>query len=100
MADEIERDFRDGTTRDKIMSMKEGGMKSILIRDANGRIQTAYEAHITAQIGDTCLRTELKYIDGAGGTSRQVVAYEELVTAWPGYEILNAGYANDINNVP
>lgn len=100
MAGDKERDYRDGYTRDKIKSMMQEGMKSILVRDASGRIETAYEAHITAQIGDTCLRTDVKYVDGAGGTSRQVIAYEELVTDWPGYEILGVGYDNDINLVP
>lgn len=87
-------------SRDTIKSMLREGLKTVLLRDVAGRIETSYEVHITAKIGDPCLKTVMKYADGAAGTSRQVVAYEESVVAWPGYEALGAGYANDINNVP
>jgi len=93
----IEEGFKDATTTDAIKSLLGSGLKSILIRDAASRIETAYEAPIHAEIGNPCLRTRFKYTDGAAGTSRKSIAYEEEVVAWPGYEAVQAGAGNDFD---
>ena len=89
----------DVTTIDLLKSMMGAGMKSALIRDASGRPETLYEASINAEIGEDCIKTTYKYVDGAGGTSRKTIAWEETIVAWPGYEIIQAGAGNDIDNV-
>lgn len=54
---------------------------------------------LTGQLGDGCLRTRMKFLDGSGGTSRRVVAWEEDIVGWPGYEIVQAGAGNDFNSL-
>ena len=98
MATEI--DYNDTVTADKIKAMMGSGMKSIYLRDASGRVETAYEASVNVEINGPCLMTRYKYLDGAAGDSRKVIAYEEKVVAWPGYEIVAIGSANDIDLVP
>jgi len=85
---------------DQIKAIGKGGMKYITVRDAAGRVETLYEAELNAEIGDQCLITRYKYEDGAAGASRKVIAFEEEVATWPGYEILQVGAGNDINNLP
>jgi len=92
--------FKDTSTQQTLRALMITGMKSIYLRDVSGRIEVVYEAPIDATINDPCLRTTLKYLDGAGGTSRSVVAQEEVIVAWPGYEILQAGAGDDITLVP
>lgn len=92
-------EFRDTTARDKIVGMMKTGMKSMTVYDASDRPLEVYEAGLSAQIGDPCLITIYKYIDGAAGTSRQVLAYEERVGAWQGYELVQVGAGNNINNL-
>jgi len=87
-------------TIDQLKSLLNEGMKSAMIRDAAGRPSILYEAHIEAEIGDPCLRTIYKYVDGAAGTSRKTVAWEETIVAWNGYEVIQVGAGNDINNLP
>lgn len=94
-----EEGFRDTKTREALKAMMKGGMKSAYVRDAALRVSTSYEAPLHAEIGDPCLRTILKYQDGAGGTSRKVIAQEEEIVSWPGYEAIQVGAGNDINNV-
>lgn len=94
-----ETEYNDTVTADKIRALLGSGMKSIYIRDGNGRIEVSYEASVHIEIGAPCLRTKHKYADGALGNSRKVIAYEEQVVAWPGYEILEVGAANDIDLV-
>jgi hypothetical protein len=94
-----EESFKDTISSTTIKGMMEGGYKTVFIKDAAGRIEIAYEAPINADIGDPCLRTKLKYVDGAGGTDRGVIAEEEDIVAWPGYEILSGGAGNDIDNL-
>ena len=65
-----ERDFNDKYTRDMIKGMMSSGYKSVFVRDAAGRIETVYEAPLNVRIGEVCLRTILKYEDGAGGPAR------------------------------
>ena len=71
-----EEPFKEATTSITIKALMTNGYKTVYIRDASNRIEVAYEAPINAEIGDPCLRTKLKYADGAGGTSRSVVAEE------------------------
>jgi len=82
---------------DQIRNLMISGMKTVGIRDASGRMEVLYEAHIKSEIGDPCLRTRYKYLDGAAGSSRKVLAYEEEVIAWPGYEAIQAGAGNDFD---
>ena len=82
---------------DQIKSLLNIGIKTAGIRDAAGRMEILYEAPIYSEIGDPCLRTRYKYLDGAAGTSRKVLAYEEEVIAWPGYEAVQAGAGNDFD---
>lgn len=92
--------YKEYTSIDQIKSLMTEGMKSLTLRDGSGRPEFVYEAHYSAKIGEKCLRTQYKYSDGALGTSRKVIAYEEIISAWPGYEILSVGAGNDINNLP
>ena len=96
-----EQSVQGSFTRNQLRSLQEEGMKSIFFRDAAGRIQTLYEAHITAETGDLCLRTDMKYSDGAGGTSRRIVAMQETLVPWPGYVVtLAAPDAEDFTQIP
>lgn len=92
-------EFRDTVARDKIKSMMNEGIKTFTVYDASDRAEEVYEAGLRAQIGDPCLITLYKYVDGSTGSSRQVLAYEERVGSWPGYEQVQVGAANDINNL-
>lgn len=92
--------YEDFDSIDQIRALMKEGMKSALVRDASGRPEFLYEAHFEAEIGEKCLRTQYKYQDGALGTSKKIIAYEEIIVAWPGYEILSVGAGNDINNLP
>jgi hypothetical protein len=94
-----EEGFKDTFSRETLKSLMKSGMKSVYVRDAAGRIETTYEAPLSANLSDPCLRTKLKYSDGAAGTSRQVIAQEEEIIAWPTYEIIQVGAGNDIDNV-
>lgn len=94
------REFRDATPQSLLKAMLNNGMKVIEIRDAAGRIEAVYEASLHIDIGEPCLRTRLKYLDGAAGSSRKVIAMEEDVVAWPGYEVLEIGAGNDFDLVP
>lgn len=99
MPEGVEKGYRDTRTRESIKAMMQSGMKSAYVRDAALRIEIAYECPIHTKIGDPCLRTKLKYFDGAGGTSRKVIAQEEEIVAWPGYNAIQVGAGNDIDNV-
>lgn len=96
----IETSFRDSVTADSIKGLMLTGIKNISLRDISGRIYELYEAPLIVTIGDPCVRTLYKFIDGAAGSSRQVIAWEEEVVAWPGYEILQVGAGDDINALP
>lgn len=72
----------DVTTRDMILSQLGVGQKVYNVYDANSRLIEVYEAPLTAQTGDPCLKTIIKYIDGAGGTSRLILATSEELAAW------------------
>jgi len=87
-------------TIDVLKSLMGSGMKSALIRDASGRPDTLYEAPINSVIGEPCLLTVYKYVDGVGGTSRKTIAWEETIVQWPGYEVLQAGAGDDITALP
>ena len=52
---------------------------------------------IEGRLGDGCIRTRFKYADGAAGTSRRVIAWEEDITGWPGYESVQNGADNNFN---
>jgi len=93
-------EYRDTTAANRIKTLMQVGMKSSQIRDVAGRISTTYEAPINAIIGEPCLRTEFKYLDGAGGTSRSVIAYQETVVSWPGFEPVFTGAGNDFDLIP
>lgn len=95
-----EVEFKDANTMSQIKALGRSGLKTIMIRDAAGRIAEVYEAPITAQLDDPSLHTIYKFEDGAGGTSRRIIALEERVVGWPSYETLGVGYGNDINNIP
>ena len=84
----------------RLESLAKEGMKVATLRDAAGRPEVTYEAHIDAEIGDPCLVTRYKYVDGALGSSRKVIAYEEEVSPWPGYEVVETGAGNDFNLIP
>jgi len=92
-------EFRDATPQSLLQAMLHDGMKAVEVRDLAGRIEAVYEAPLSANIGEACLRTRLKYLDGAAGSSRKVIAMEEDVVAWPGYEIIEAGTGNDFDSV-
>lgn len=92
-------EYKDTIVRDKIRSMMNEGIKTVTVYDVGGRAQEVYEAGLHADIGDPCLITRYKYRDGDSGNSFQVLAYEERVGAWPGYEVAQAGAGNDINNL-
>lgn len=92
-------EFRDTVARDKIKAMMNEGLKTVTVYDASDRAQEVYETGLRAQIGDPCLITRYKYVDGDAGNSRQVIAFEERIGSWPGYEIAQAGAGNDINNL-
>lgn len=92
-------EYKDTVARDKIRAMMNEGLKSVTLYDASGRAQETYETGLRAQIGDPCLITRYKYRDGDSGNSFQVLAYEERVGAWPGYEVAQVGAGNDINNL-
>jgi hypothetical protein len=95
-----ETEFQGSHTRDKLKSLMEEGMQAIEVRDGAGRIETLYEAHVKAVENDICLITQFKYADGAGGTSRRVIAWREILGQWPGYDIIGGGNPNDFNSVP
>jgi len=99
---EIDRtpEYRDTTTANRIKALMGVGMKSAQVRDVSGRIETTYEAPLNAAIGDPCLKTDFKYFDGAGGTSRSVIAYQENVVSWPGFEVVSVGAGNDFDLIP
>jgi len=82
---------------DQLKSLMNEGMKSATIRDAANRVQTVYETHHTSEIGEPCIRTDIKYVDGVTGTSRKTIAYSEVVTQWPGFEIVQTGAGNDFD---
>jgi hypothetical protein len=84
----------------QIQSLAGEGMKVATVRDAAGRPETTYEASLNTEIGESCLVTRYKYADGALGTSRKVIAYEEEVLPWPGYEAIAVGAGNDFNLIP
>jgi hypothetical protein len=92
-----EQAFKDTFSRDKIKNLMKSGVKSAFVLDAASRIESVYEAPIQSAIGDPCLVTSFKYLDGAGGTSRVVVATQEKVVAWPGFEIVQVGAGNDFD---
>ena len=95
-----ERSLKDSFTRDNIKSLMANGFKTAYVRDAAGRIESLYEAPLNIGLGDPCLRTQFKYIDGAAGTSRSVIATIESVIGWPGFEVVSAGSGDDFNLVP
>lgn len=92
--------FKDTLTHYTIRGLMDSGVKTIYIRDASSRTEELYEAPLNIEIGDPCLRTRYKYVDGAAGVSRQVIAWDEQIVAWPGYEILSPGAGNDITALP
>jgi len=95
-----ETEFKDSITRDHLSSMMGGGMKSITTLDLAGRSSIVYEAPLNAELGDGCLITVYKFVDGDAGSSRQIIAYEETVGVWPGYTSIGGTDAEDINTVP
>lgn len=94
-----ERKFLEQHSATEIKNLMSSGMKVASLRDASNRIFEQYEAPIKAEIGDPCLRTRYKFLDGAGGTSKKVIAWEEEVVAWQGFEIIEAGTGNDFDLV-
>ena len=94
-----EEKFKDTISAMTLRGMMEGGYKTAYVLDGI-RYSVVYEAPINADIGDPCLRTTMKYADGAGGTGTLVIAQEEEVVAWPGYEIVSVGAGDDITLVP
>jgi hypothetical protein len=94
-----EESFKDTYTRDKIRSLMQTGVKSAYFRDASERVEVLYEAPIHTAIGDPCLATSFKYLDGAAGSSRVVLATQEEVVAWPGFEVIQVGAGNDFDSV-
>lgn len=95
-----EIEFRDTVTTDMIRAMMGSGMKSFYNRDAIGRVTESYEAPLSVEIGGPCIKTIYKYVGGAAGSNRRVLAWEEEVVAWPGYELAAPGSGNDIDLVP
>ena len=94
-----ENRYLDTPSRTTLRNLMESGMKVAYVRDVSGRIEIAYEAPIRAEIDEPCIRTKMKYLDGAGGTSRSVIASEEDIVGWPGFEVIQAGSADDIDLV-
>lgn len=90
----------DTETTNSIKSLMSVGIKTINLRDLAGRIYELYEAPLTFGIGEPCVKTVYKFVDGAAGSSRQVSAWEESVVPWPGYETLQPGAGDDINALP
>lgn len=95
-----ELSFRDTITTDGIKSLMNVGVKTLNLRDLAGRTYELYEAPLSTKIGDPCVKTVYKFLDGAAGSSRLVTAWEESVVAWPGYELLQAGAGDDITALP
>lgn len=91
--------FLDTPSKRTLRNLMQAGMKTAYVRDAALRIEVAYEAPIRANIGEPCIRTKMKYLDGAGGTSRSVIASEEEVVAWPGYDVIQPLTGDDIDLV-
>jgi len=91
--------IEDVKTIDVLRSLMAEGFKSANVRDAAGRPETLYEAPIESEIGDPCIRTRYKYLDGALGSSRKTIAWEEEVVAWPGYEVVQVGAGNDFDSL-
>lgn len=95
-----ESPFKDTVTADSIKGLMGTGVKTIYIRDLAGRVEELYEAPLISDIGSPCVKTRYKYIDGVVGTSRQLVAWDEEVVAWPGYELIQVGAGDDITALP
>lgn len=93
-------EFKDTYVRNQIRTMLDTGMKVLHVRDSAGRIEEVYEAPLHATVGSPCLRTQMKYADGSGGNSRSIIAYIELVVAWPGFEPVAVGAGNDFDLIP
>ena len=87
-------------TRHFLRQFEREGMLTINELDGNGRIIAIYEAHVGVETGDGCLKTELKYEDGAGGTSRRVTATRERIVAWPGFGLVGATDPEDFDTIP
>jgi len=75
-------DKKDVGTTDMIAAQLANGQMVYNIYDAAGRLSEVYEAPLTSLNGEPCLKTIIKYIDGAGGTSRTILATKESVAAW------------------
>jgi len=73
----------DSKARDFIRSQMQEGMQTSHVYDAAGRIESLFEAPINVTLGQPCLLTEFKYVGGALGTNRNVLAMRESVGAWP-----------------
>lgn len=73
----------DTKTRDKLKTLLNEGMITYAERDAADRVVRFYEAYIDIKVGEPCLLTEFKYIDGDGGTSNLVLATRESIASWP-----------------
>jgi len=95
-----ETSFKDTVTANSIKSLMGEGIKVINIRDAIGRTVELYEAPLIIEIGNPCMKTVYKFKGGAAGTSNLIIAWEESVVAWPGYELLQAGAGDDITALP
>lgn len=75
-------DKKDIGTRDMIASQLSSGQMTYNVYDSSNRLSEVYEAPLTSGHGEPCLKTIIKYIDGASGTSRTILATKESVTTW------------------
>jgi len=69
-------------TRDMISSQLNNGQMVYNVYDASGRLSEVYEAPLFSVNGNPCLKTIIKYIDGAAGTSRVILATKESLSTW------------------
>jgi len=68
--------------RDMISSQLRNGQMVYNIYDASGRLSEVYEAPLSSVTGNPCLKTIIKYVDGAAGTSRVIIATKESLATW------------------
>jgi len=90
-----ETGYRDSKSLQQVKAMMQNAYKAVYEYDTIGNISVAYEAPLQAEINDPCLRTKYKY----DSVSFQIIAQEEEIVAWPGYEQIQVGAGNDIDNI-
>jgi hypothetical protein len=87
----------DNKSMEVIKSLLMEGITSVYVLDGSGRIQEQYDGYTDIKLGNACLKTEYKFQDGALGNSRKVIASNESIAPWPGYEVVQVGAGNDFD---